>query len=72
MDRKRAIERLSGAYVTVPTIFRDEDLELDLPAVRAHVRFLLHCAVAPFVALDSIRRSGPKHETDSRATFGCS
>ena len=41
MDRKRAIEHLSGAYVTVPTIFRDDDLELDLPAVRAHVRFLL-------------------------------
>ncbi len=30
-----------GCYVTVPTLFRDPDLELDLPAVRRHVRFLI-------------------------------
>ena len=41
MDRDRAVKRLQGAYVTIPTIFRDDDLELDLPAMREHVRFLL-------------------------------
>ena len=41
MDRERARNRLSGCYVTVPTMFRDEDLELDLEATRQHVRFLI-------------------------------
>jgi len=41
MDRDAAIRRLHGAYVTVPTIFRNEDLELDLHAIHEHVRFLL-------------------------------
>lgn len=41
MDRARARERLSGCYVTVPTMFRDDDLELNLPAMERHVRFLL-------------------------------
>jgi dihydrodipicolinate synthase/N-acetylneuraminate lyase len=33
-------QRLEGCYVTVPTMFRDPDLELDLEATRSHVRFL--------------------------------
>src|SRR6185503_1128820 len=33
--------RLTGCYVTVPTLFRDEDLELNLPGIRRHVRFLI-------------------------------
>ena len=41
MDRSTRRERLCGCYVTLPTMFRDDDLELDLPAVRRHVRFLL-------------------------------
>ena len=41
MDKEMARIRLSGCYVTVPTMFRDEDLELDLPAMRRHVRFLI-------------------------------
>lgn len=41
MDKERARIRLQGCYVTVPTMFRDEDLELDLPAMRRHVRFLI-------------------------------
>ena len=41
MDRETARSRLAGCYVTVPTMFRDDDLELDLPAMRRHVRFLL-------------------------------
>jgi dihydrodipicolinate synthase/N-acetylneuraminate lyase len=41
MDLARAKERLRGCYITVPTMFRDPDLELDLGATRRNVRFLL-------------------------------
>jgi dihydrodipicolinate synthase/N-acetylneuraminate lyase len=41
MDTKRARDRLRGCYVTIPTMFRDDDLAVDLPAVRRHVRFLV-------------------------------
>ena len=41
MDRERARRRLSGCYVTVPTMFREQDLEVDLEAIRQHVRFLI-------------------------------
>ena len=34
-------KRLEGCYITVPTMFRDPDLELDLAATRRNVRFLL-------------------------------
>ncbi|MSP14493.1 MAG: dihydrodipicolinate synthase family protein [Chloroflexi bacterium] len=40
MDRERAIARLSGCYVTVPTQYH-EDLEIDLETMRRHVRFLV-------------------------------
>ena len=32
---------LQGCYVTIPTMFRDPDLEVDLDAIRRHVRFLI-------------------------------
>ena len=41
MDRQVARERLCGCYVTIPTMFRDDDLAVDLPAIRRHVRFLV-------------------------------
>ena len=41
MDREIAVRRLRGAYVTVPTIFKGKNLELDLDAIREHIRFLL-------------------------------
>jgi dihydrodipicolinate synthase/N-acetylneuraminate lyase len=41
MDVERAKARLEGCYITVPTMFRDPDLELDLDATRRVVRFLL-------------------------------
>jgi 4-hydroxy-tetrahydrodipicolinate synthase len=41
MDFERAKKRLEGCYITVPTMFRDPELELDLPATRRNVRFLL-------------------------------
>ena len=41
MDYARAKKRLEGCYITVPTMFRDPDLDLDLPAIRRNVEFLL-------------------------------
>ena len=41
MDRQLARDRLCGCYVTIPTMFRDDDLAVDLPAIRRHVRFLV-------------------------------
>jgi 4-hydroxy-tetrahydrodipicolinate synthase len=41
MDFERAKKRLEGCYITVPTMFRDPSLELDLAATRRNVRFLL-------------------------------
>jgi dihydrodipicolinate synthase/N-acetylneuraminate lyase len=41
MDVERARGRLHGCYVTVPTMFRDPNLELDLDATRRAVRFLI-------------------------------
>ena len=35
-------KRLQGCYVTLPTMFRDDDeLSVDLDAMRGHVRFLI-------------------------------
>jgi dihydrodipicolinate synthase/N-acetylneuraminate lyase len=41
MDFTIARKRLEGCYITVPTMFRDPDLSLDLTATRRNVRFLL-------------------------------
>jgi 4-hydroxy-tetrahydrodipicolinate synthase len=41
MDRDTLKKRLEGCYVTVPTLFDDPELELDLEATRSHVRFLI-------------------------------
>jgi len=41
MDRQVARGGLCGCYVTIPTMFRDDDLAVDLPAIRRHVRFLV-------------------------------
>jgi dihydrodipicolinate synthase/N-acetylneuraminate lyase len=42
MNIARAMKRLHGCYITVPTMFHDDaDLKLNLPAVRRHVEFLL-------------------------------
>jgi dihydrodipicolinate synthase/N-acetylneuraminate lyase len=47
MDRQRLTERLVGCYITIPTMFRDPDLELDLPAIRRHIAFLRSRGVGP-------------------------
>ena len=41
MDRETRRDRLCGCYVTVPTMFRNDDLELDLLAMKNHIRFLI-------------------------------
>ena len=41
MDSATRRSRLQGCYVTIPTMFRDADLEVDLDAIRRHVRFLI-------------------------------
>src|SRR2546422_10752842 len=40
-EQKRAQARLTGCYVTVPTMFQDPELEVDYAATQRHVRFLL-------------------------------
>jgi dihydrodipicolinate synthase/N-acetylneuraminate lyase len=40
-DRKRALARLTGCYVTVPTMFQDPGSEVDYAATQRNVRFLL-------------------------------
>jgi dihydrodipicolinate synthase/N-acetylneuraminate lyase len=41
MDTAASRRRLEGCYVTIPTMFRDPDLSIDLDAIRRHVRFLI-------------------------------
>lgn len=42
MDTKARRDRLTGCYVTIPTLFRDDDdLSVDHDGIRKHVRFLL-------------------------------
>ena len=45
MDRQQTSAKLTGCYVAVPTLFRDDDMELNLPGIRRHVRFLLEGGV---------------------------
>lgn len=40
MNREQAMARVSGCYIAIPTQFHD-NLELNLPGIRRHVRFLL-------------------------------
>jgi len=46
MDFETARARLTGCYITIPTLFRDPDLAVDAPAITRHVRFLLDHGVA--------------------------
>ena len=39
-------EKLVGTYITIPTMFRDSDLEVDSAAVARHIRFLRSRGVA--------------------------
>ncbi len=41
MERQIARHRLCGCYVTIPTMFHDDDLSVNLDAIRRHTRFLI-------------------------------
>ncbi len=41
MDARRSKQRLEGCYITIPTMFRDDDLAVDLAATRRVVGFLI-------------------------------
>ena len=41
MDFAVARKRLEGCYITIPTMFRDPDLEVDLVATKRNVEFLM-------------------------------
>lgn len=45
MDREKLQAQITGCYIPMPTQVRDDDLELNLPAMRRHVRFLLEGGV---------------------------
>lgn len=45
MDRAELIKRISGCYIAIPTLFHDADLELNLPGMRRHIRFMLEGGV---------------------------
>ena len=40
MNFDRAKQNLEGCYITVPTMFEDSTLDLNLPAIHRHVKFL--------------------------------
>lgn len=66
MDTARSRDRLSGCYVTIPTMFRDPDLEVDLDAIRRHVRFLIDGGL---VAGDAVLLAGGAAGDFSTLTF---
>jgi dihydrodipicolinate synthase/N-acetylneuraminate lyase len=45
MDKASLAKRIAGCYIPIPTLFREADLELNLPGMQRHVRFLLEGGV---------------------------
>lgn len=41
MNKSELARRISGCYIPIPTLFRDGDLELNLPGMQQHIRFLV-------------------------------
>ena len=41
MDQQQLRQRLQGCYVTIPTLFEEDGLGLNLPGIARHVEFLL-------------------------------
>lgn len=41
MDHQQLIDQIKGFYITIPTMFRDPDLELDLDATRKVVEYII-------------------------------
>ena len=40
-DNENLKSKLAGCYVTIPTMFHDEDLSLDLDAIKSHIQYLI-------------------------------
>ncbi|MBI3243465.1 MAG: dihydrodipicolinate synthase family protein [Chloroflexi bacterium] len=51
MDRYSAQSRLCGCYVTIPTMFHDGDLSVNLDAIRRHTRFLIEGGITTGVGV---------------------
>ena len=45
VDRATLRRRLCGCYVTIPTLFHDGDLSLNLDGMRRHVEFVIEGGV---------------------------
>ncbi len=41
IDYENLKNKLAGCYVTIPTMFHDQDLSLDLDAIKSHVQYLI-------------------------------
>lgn len=41
MNKAELARRISGCYIPIPTLFRDGDLELNLPGMQKHIQFLV-------------------------------
>ncbi len=39
-DYEKLKSKLAGCYVTIPTMFHDEDLSLDAESMKSHVHYL--------------------------------
>lgn len=42
MNKGTSMNRLQGCYVTIPTMFKDKNLSLNLSGVRQHIKFLIN------------------------------
>lgn len=45
MDKSGLVQQISGCYIPIPTLFHDDDLELNLKGMQQHVRFLVERGV---------------------------
>ncbi|MBL8849958.1 MAG: dihydrodipicolinate synthase family protein [Planctomycetaceae bacterium] len=41
MNKSQHAQRMTGCYIPIPTLFRDSDLELNLPGMQKHIQFLV-------------------------------
>ena len=41
MNKSQLAQRMTGCYIPIPTLFRDGDLELNLPGMQKHIQFLV-------------------------------
>lgn len=46
MDKSGLAQRIAGCYIPIPTLFHGPDLELNLPGMQRHVKFLVEAGAA--------------------------